>query len=142
MKWTEILILNVLCPLEFRQPIIISVVTLGKNKHLRPVCILKPQAVPSSFRRFAAAENEQQSLISWQNATEFQTVYFGAVSSTVGPDSWNPPKISLFVLISWIIPSKFQQIHMTSVSGHCTQFIFKICQTVAGIRITSQFLDF
>ena len=36
-----------------------NVVTFDKNKHLRTVCILKPQAVPSSFRRFAAAENEQ-----------------------------------------------------------------------------------
>ena len=36
----------------------------------------------------------------------------------------------------------FQQIHIVSVSGHCMRFIFMICQTVAGISITSQFHEF
>ena len=33
-------------------------------------------------------------------------------------------------------PSKFQQIDITSVSGHCrrARFVWKICQTVAGIK--------
>ena len=33
-----------------------------------------------------------------------------------------------------------QQIHI--VSGHWIPFIFKICQTVAGIRMMRQFHDF
>ena len=45
-------------------------------------------------------------------------------------------------MISWIFPSKFQRIHMTSVSGHWMRFIFKICQTVAGIIISSQLHEF
>ena len=33
-------------------------------------------------------------------------------------------------------PSKFQQIDITSVSGHCrrARFVWKICPTVAGIK--------
>ena len=31
------------------------------------------------------------------------------------------------------LPINFQQIHMTSISGHCIHFSFKICQTVACI---------
>ena len=38
--------------------------------------------------------------------------------------------------------SKFQQIRITSVPSYCRDFIFKICQTVAGISITSQFHEF
>ena len=47
-------------------------------------------------------------------------------------------------MISRIFPSKFHRIHtsMTSVSGHWMRIIFKICQTVAGIIITSQFHEF
>ena len=42
-------------------------------------------------------------------------------------------------MISRIFPSKLQQIHLISVSGHCTHFMFKICQTVASTRINCQF---
>ena len=36
-------------------------------------------------------------------------------------------------LISQIFPRKFQKIHITSVSGHCTHhLIFKTCQIAAG----------
>ena len=41
-----------------------------------------------------------------------------------------------------IFPRKVQQIHIISVSCNCMSFIFKICQTVAGIGITSQFHEF
>ena len=40
-----------------------------------------------------------------------------------------------------IISSKFQQIQF-SFSGHCIRFIFKICQTVAGISITPLQIEF
>ena len=40
---------------------------------------------------------------------------------------------------SFFFSNCFQQIHIISVSGHWTHFIFKIFQTVAGIRMTSQF---
>ena len=45
-------------------------------------------------------------------------------------------------MISRIFQIKFQQIHLISVSGHCKCFIFKMCQNVAAIRITSQFHEF
>ena len=49
----------------------------------------------------------------------------------------NPPKIRSLDVILRVFQSKFQQIHMISVSGHSMYcFIFK---TVAGISITSQF---
>ena len=54
----------------------------------------------------------------------------------------NQPKIRLLDVISRIFPSKFQQIHLISVSSHCKRFIFKIRQTVAGTSITSRFHDF
>jgi len=41
-------------------------------------------------------------------------------SVTVGPDSKNPPKISSLDVISRIFV--FQNIHMTSVSGHYMRF--------------------
>ena len=41
-----------------------------------------------------------------------------------------------------LFPSKFQQIHIISVSGHCMWVIFKICQTVAGWIMIGQFHDF
>ena len=47
-------------------------------------------------------------------------------------------KISLGV-ISRIFPSKFQLIHLISVSGNCIPLIFKICQTVVGISMICQF---
>ena len=45
-------------------------------------------------------------------------------------------------MISQIFPSKFQQIPIISVSGHCMWVIFKICPTVAGWSIIGQFHDF
>ena len=44
--------------------------------------------------------------------------------------------------ISRIFSSKFQQVHLTSVSSHSMHFTFKICQTAAGITLTSQFHKF
>ena len=44
----------------------------------------------------------------------------------------NPPKIRALDVISLVFSSKFPQIHIISVSGHCMSFIFKSCQTVAG----------
>ena len=45
-------------------------------------------------------------------------------------------------MISRISPCKLQQILITSVSGNGMSFMCKICQTVAGINITSQFHEF
>ena len=45
-------------------------------------------------------------------------------------------------MTSPVFQNKFQQIHIISVSGHCTCFILKICQTVAGMHLTSQFHEF
>ena len=45
-------------------------------------------------------------------------------------------------MISRIFPSKFQQIHMIFVSVHSVHSIFKICQTVADVFLTNQFLQF
>ena len=46
-------------------------------------------------------------------------------------------------MLSRIFPSKFHKIHIISVSGHCMRFIlFKICQSVADIRMISQFHGF
>ena len=44
-------------------------------------------------------------------------------------------------VISRVFPWKFLQIHITSVSG-CLRFTFKICQTVAGTSMISQFHEF
>ena len=41
-----------------------------------------------------------------------------------------------------IFQIKFQQIHLISVSCHCKCCIFKMCQNVAAISITSQFHEF
>jgi len=62
--------------------------------------------------------------------------------STVVPFGPNPPKIRSFDVISRVFPSKFQQIHIISVSGHCMCLVLKICQTVAGISKTSAFHEF
>ena len=48
---------------------------------------------------------------------------------TMVSNSPNPPKIRRL---------DFKQIHMISVSGHCIPFIFRICQTVAGITISDE----
>ena len=61
---------------------------------------------------------------------------------TVVPFGPNPPKIRSFDVISRVFPSKFQQIHIISVSGHCMRLVLKICQTVAGIGKTSPFHEF
>ena len=53
-----------------------------------------------------------------------------------------PAKIDLPTVISRIFQIKIQQIHLISVSGHCKCFIFKMCQNVAAICITSQFHEF
>jgi hypothetical protein len=42
---------------------------------------------------------------------------------TLVPKSLNPPKISSFNAISQIFPTKWQQIHSISFSGHQTGFI-------------------
>ena len=52
----------------------------------------------------------------------------------------NPPKISSLDVISQIFPNKLQNLYITSVSGHCKHFLFKICQTVGSKSTT--FLHF
>jgi len=61
---------------------------------------------------------------------------------TVVPFCPNPPKIRSFDVISRVFPSKFQQIHIITVSGHCMRLVLKICQTVAGMSKTSPFHEF
>ena len=53
-------------------------------------------------------------------------------------------KLSWHEVISRIFSCKFLKIHITSVSGRCKHYIFKIRQTVAVISMTSQwqFHDF
>ena len=46
-----------------------------------------------------------------------------------------------FKEISRIFLSTFQKIRILSVSGHCMHLIFKICPTVAGVSMMSQFLN-
>ena len=46
---------------------------------------------------------------------------------------------------SWLKVFSYQiskQIHITSVSGHCTYLIFKICQIIAGTCMICQFYGF
>ena len=45
-------------------------------------------------------------------------------------------------VISWIFPSEFQNIYITSVSSHSMQFKLKICETVTGISTINQFHNF
>ena len=45
-------------------------------------------------------------------------------------------------VISRVFPSKFLQIHITSVSGHYVVYIFKTCQIIAGTSMILQFHDF
>jgi hypothetical protein len=54
--------------------------------------------------------------------------------STTVPTGWNSLKISLPKVISRVFTGKFQNINIASVSGHSGRFIFKICQTIAGIK--------
>ena len=42
-------------------------------------------------------------------------------------------------MISQVFTSKFQHIHITSVSVHNMRLVFKICQTFESFSITSQF---
>lgn len=62
--------------------------------------------------------------------------------ATVVPFVPSPPKIRSFDVIPRVFPSKLQQIHIISVSGHCMCLVLKICQTVAGISKTSPFHEF
>ena len=50
-----------------------------------------------------------------------------------------PSRSKTINLISQVFIRKFQQININSVSGHWLPFVLKICQTVAGICMTSQF---
>ena len=45
----------------------------------------------------------------------------------------NPPKIRSFDVISRVFQSKFQQIHIISVSGHWMHLVLNFFQTVAGM---------
>ena len=54
----------------------------------------------------------------------------------------NPPRIISLDVISRVFPSKFRQIHITSVSAHSTHLIFRICQIVVGRLMTRQFHEF
>ena len=53
---------------------------------------------------------------------------FGGDWSTEVPNVKNPPKTSSLDVFLRFFQSKFQQIQMISISGHCAHFIFKICQ--------------
>ena len=61
---------------------------------------------------------------------------------TVVSNGENPPKISSLDVISRVFSSKFHQIYLINISGHCIRFTFKSCQTVAGISIATQFHEF
>ena len=54
----------------------------------------------------------------------------------------DPPEICSLDAISRIFQSQFQIIHIVSVSGHCTYFLIKICQSVASISVIGQFYEF
>ena len=75
-----------------------------------------------------------------------QSLAISMLRCTVVSNGENPPKISSLDVISRVFSSKFHQIHLINVSGHCMHFIFKICQSVPGISITkylvSQFHEF
>ena len=45
-------------------------------------------------------------------------------------------------VISRVFPSKFKRICITSVSGRCASFTFKVCQIVAGTSTIRQFHEF
>ena len=74
-----------------------------------------------------------------------QIPWFGKVTRNLKPSNsgckWLKPAENTFTLRQWIfLPSKVQQIDTISVSGHsCMHFIWKFCQTVAGIRMIRQF---
>ena len=51
----------------------------------------------------------------------------------------NPPKNKLTPSDFTVFPYKFLHILITSVSGLCRRFTFKICQTVAGTSMIRQF---
>ena len=79
----------------------------------------------------------------WSVLNYFQTrapyIYCNFSALHSGFKCLKPAKIKWF---HEIFPSKFQQIHIISVSGHCMWVIFKICQTVAGFSMIGQFHDF
>ena len=58
---------------------------------------------------------------------------------TVVRNGKNQPKLSSLDVIWQNFPNKFQQIQIIFVSRHCKHFIFKICQTIAGRSVISQF---
>ena len=67
----------------------------------------------------------------------------GEDDSTHCGSKWLKPAKNKFTeVISQVFTNKFQPSHIVSVSGHHISFIFKICQTVAGITIMSRFHDF
>ena len=45
-------------------------------------------------------------------------------------------------MISRIFPNKIKNLHITSVSGQCMHFLFKICQTVRSISFLAGFCYF
>ena len=51
-------------------------------------------------------------------------------------------RIQAIVLNLFYFISKFQHIHMISVSIHWMHIVLKVCQTVAGISLTDQFHEF
>ena len=67
----------------------------------------------------------------------------GEDDSTHCGSKWLKPAKNKFTeVISQVFTNKFQPSHIVSVSGHRISFIFKICQTVAGITIMCRFHDF
>ena len=65
----------------------------------------------------------------------------GEDDSTHCGSKWLKPAKNKFTeVISQVFTNKFQPSHKVSVSGHRISFIFKICQTVAGISMMMSIL--
>jgi hypothetical protein len=107
--------------------------TAGVSWETAAAVLPSPSTVASRHR--ALALGARLLLLAISNSTL-------AYLRTVVPNGQNPPKISSLVVIWRVFPSKFQQIHMISVSGHCICFVLNICQTGAGITMTNQFHEF
>ena len=79
------------------------------------------------------AHSPRALLLFWHGAAAAATQWFQMTETR---------QKNLHTVISRIFQIKFQQIHLSSVSGHFKCFSFKMCQNVAAIRITSQFHEF
>ena len=81
--------------------------------------------------------------ILWSKATNLEKCFLSlSVCRTVVQIGYNPPKLSSLDVISRFFSRQFSAVHMISGSGHWMSFIFKICQIVVDISVTSQFYEF